>query len=76
MLSLGTALLKITICDSSLIDLIMDLKRMAVVVVLIPPPVPPGEAPMNINIMHTKIEGSRSLPLSIVLKPAVLKVTD
>lgn len=41
-----------------------------------PPAVLPGEPPMNINIPSTKSDAGIRLPVSIVLKPAVLAVTD
>ena len=41
------------------------------VVVLIPPPVDPGEAPMNINIVSTNRPALLSSPSGIVEKPAV-----
>ena len=46
------------------------------VVVFIPPPVEPGEAPININKTVNKTEAELYKPISIVLKPAVLAVTD
>ena len=46
------------------------------VVVFIPPPVEPGEAPININKTVNKTEDELYKPISIVLKPAVLAVTD
>ncbi len=45
------------------------------VVVFMPPPVPPGDAPININTISTKsVIGEKSEILK-VLKPAVLGVT-
>ena len=41
------------------------------VVVLIPPPVDPGEAPMNIKIVSTNRPALLSSPSGIVEKPAV-----
>ena len=46
------------------------------VVVLIPPAVDPGDAPMNIRIMIKKRPLSVSAARSIVLNPAVLALTD
>ena len=46
------------------------------VVVLTPPPVLPGEAPMNISAIITKSAGVVIAPMSMVLKPAVRAVTD
>ena len=46
------------------------------VVVFIPPPVLPGEAPININRERKKsVEGFRA-EILVVLNPAVLAVTD
>ena len=45
-------------------------------VVFMPPPVEPGEAPININTKLINIEAELSLLKSMVLKPAVLVVTD
>ena len=46
------------------------------VVVLIPPPVEPGDAPMNIRMMMKNCVACRSEAISSVLAPAVLGVTD
>ena len=48
----------------------------AKVVVLIPPPVPPGLAPMNIRNKKKSSVGWVNWPMFKVLKPAVLAVTD
>ena len=48
------------------------LKIVKVVVVLIPPPVEPGEAPINISIISTKSPALVNVPRGYVLKPAVL----
>jgi len=45
------------------------------VTVFIPPPVDPGEAPINIKIIIKKSVGVASLPMGKVLNPAVLGVT-
>ncbi len=45
-------------------------------VVLIPPPVEPGEAPMNMRMIMTRIVGLVSWPMSTVLNPAVRGVID
>ena len=45
------------------------------VVVFTPPPVPPGDAPMNISSIVTKSAGTVMAPTSIVLNPAVRGVT-
>ena len=55
---------------------IVDDNKTPKVVVLIPPPVDAGEAPINISIIVTITEPSCIFPMSIVLKPAVLDVTD
>lgn len=55
---------------------VIDLINKAKVVVLIPPPVDPGDAPMNINKqIKYKVVGP-SCDISTELKPAVLAVTD
>ena len=41
------------------------------VVVFIPPPVDPGEAPININIIYVNSVGAVNAPIAIVLNPAV-----
>src|SRR3989337_507984 len=46
------------------------------VVVLIPPPVLPGEAPITIRIISINRESLAMLPTLIVLKPAVLALTE
>ena len=48
----------------------------AALVVLTPPPVEPGEAPMNISASMRRIVALVRDPMSTVLKPAVLGVTD
>ena len=48
----------------------------AKVVVFIPPPVPPGEAPININITIINKVASFNVAILTVLKPAVLVVID
>lgn len=59
---------------------LMELKPPAVtatkVVVFMPPPVPPGDAPMNIRRVRKKTVAGFNLPMFIVLKPAVRAVTD
>ena len=45
------------------------------VVVLMPPPVPPGEAPMNIRTISSANDGVVIAPMLMVLKPAVRGVT-
>ena len=46
------------------------------VVVLMPPPVEPGQAPININMIIKKSVAEENLEISQVLKPAVLEVID
>lgn len=46
------------------------------VTVLIPPAVEPGEPPMNIKIVIIILPAELIFPMSTVLKPAVLDVTD
>jgi len=50
--------------------------RMAKLVVLMPPPVEPGDAPMNMRRRRRRRDGFVRLPISTVLNPAVLGVTD
>ncbi len=49
------------------------MRMIAKVVVFIPPPVPPGDAPMNIRIIMRNMEFSLIWERSKVLKPAVLE---
>jgi len=59
---------------------LMELKPPAVtaakVVVFIPPPVPPGDAPINIRKARKKIVATFKPAILVVLKPAVLAVID
>ena len=48
-----------------------DLMMTKKVVVLIPPPVEPGEAPMKIMMMKMSREGTVMASISTMLKPAV-----
>ena len=50
--------------------------RTTTVVVLIPPAVAPGLPPMNIRIIVTSLLPSVNAPVSVVLNPAVLAVTE
>jgi hypothetical protein len=50
--------------------------RIAALVVFTPPPVDPGEAPINMRIMMSRMLSFWRRPISTVLKPAVLGVTD
>ena len=49
--------------------------RVKNVLVLIPPPVDPGEAPINIRTQRTKSPAVLKLPIGYVEKPAVLAET-
>ncbi|KTE89970.1 hypothetical protein AT727_24880, partial [Desulfitobacterium hafniense] len=51
-------------------------KMTMIVVVLIPPPVEPGDAPINISSMDKTVPPSVNAAVSTVLKPAVLGVID
>jgi len=74
--STGIVLLKTftSSCPFSLFQIIR--MRRAKLVVLIPPPVEPGEAPINIRIIMTRIVALVNWPISTVLKPAVRGTTD
>ena len=50
---------------------IIPQKRTNTVVVLIPPPVEPGEAPINIRTIITRSPAGDKLPISVVENPAV-----
>ena len=50
--------------------------RIAAVVVLMPPAVPPGLPPMNMEIIMMSNVAGRNESKGIELKPAVLRVTD
>jgi hypothetical protein len=51
-------------------------ERRAALVVLTPPPVDPGDAPINIRVMMRRIEAFVRLPISTVLKPHVRGEAD
>jgi hypothetical protein len=53
----------------------MSITRRAALVVFTPPPVEPGEAPMNMRMSIRRSVAFVSAPISTVLKPAVLGVT-
>jgi len=53
-----------------------DITNTEKVLVLIPPPVPPGEAPINIRTIVKNIEDINNEDVGMVLKPAVLGATD
>lgn len=55
---------------------IIFLKKIAAVVVFIPPAVEPGDPPMNIRPIRTKRVAGERLAVGMVLKPAVRLVTD
>ena len=59
-----------------LATLIMLSMAIAKELVLIPPPVEPGEAPIHIKKITIKTVGMLNNEVSTVLKPAVLVVTD
>ncbi len=64
--------------EASLLDITWRMATMMVknVVVLIPPPVDPGEAPMNISKITMHVAGVLSNVMSTELNPAVLADTD
>ncbi len=53
----------------------MESRTTARVVVLIPPPVPPGDAPTNMSSVSRNWVDSERVVRSTVLKPAVLEET-
>ena len=55
---------------------ITEMRITAKAVVLMPPPVEPGEAPINIKMIEESTDAGLRFALSIVLNPAVLVVTD
>ncbi len=55
---------------------ITDIITTANVQVFMPPPVEPGDAPINIRSVSTTTEGTERPPMGRVLNPAVLAVTD
>jgi hypothetical protein len=71
----GRRLLKIIILFCPVIIAITLDHKTPMVVVLTPPPVEPGDAPINISIIIIKIEGVLSNVKLIELNPAVLDVT-
>lgn len=72
---LGMVLLKVSMSSLPLKMLFRERRRIANVEVFIPPPVEPGEAPMNIRkIIIVRVTVERE-DMDIVLKPAVLGVT-
>jgi hypothetical protein len=69
------SLFPITRLCRPLILLYADLKATANVVVFIPPPVDPGEAPIHIRNIIRKMVGYPQSVMSTILKPAVLELT-
>ena len=72
---LPISLLPIISCCRPLILFQTDRNAIANVVVLIPPPVEPGDAPIHIRIIITKTVGYPQSEISVILKPAVLALT-
>lgn len=68
------SLLKTSTRDLPLARLIILSSAMAKVLVLIPPPVDWGEAPIHINIITNNSVGRYNAAVSMVLNPAVLGV--
>ena len=68
--------LKISSLVFPLAKLIIFRTATAMVLVLIPPPVEPGEAPTHIRKRMTRNVGVLSAPVSTVLNPAVREVTE
>ena len=54
---------------------IIEIRITIKAVVFTPPPVDPGEAPMNISMIEVNIDPLLICAISIVLNPAVLVVT-
>ena len=69
--SLGMVRLKTFTSSRPLRRLHMIRKSRLALVVLTPPPVEPGEAPMNIRVIIIRRVSLESIPMSTVLKPAV-----
>jgi len=72
----GTLRLNIEVVTNPFILLFIKARRTTNVVTLIPPAVEPGQAPINIRIITKNNVALVSIPVSVVLKPAVLEVTD
>ena len=72
----GTALRKICIWLFPLSIAAIPSTISAKVTVLTPPPVDPGEAPINIRNIRNNFDLGAKLAMFIVLKPAVRAVTD
>ncbi len=74
--SFSTLLLNITVSSRRLNTEMAEAKRSAAVVVFMPPAVDPGEPPISMRKIMRKIPESENRVRSVVLKPAVLQVTD
>ncbi len=74
--SLGMVLLKMFTSSFPFKRFHIIRKRREALVVLTPPPVEPGEAPINIRIIVKRIVSLARRPISTVLKPAVRGTTD
>src|SRR4030042_5424592 len=75
-ISLGTVRLNILTSRFPFNRFHKSITRRAALVVLTPPPVDPGEAPLNMRTTRRRIVGFASAPISTVLNPAVRGVTD
>jgi len=75
-ISLGTVRLKILTSRPPFKRFHSNMMRMAALVVFTPPPVEPGEAPMNISTRIRRRVAFVKDPISTVLNPAVRGVTD
>lgn len=75
-LEMGIVRLKASTLASDLSVLLIESSKIAKVDVLMPPPVDPGEAPINIRMMITVRVTRERDAISSVLKPAVRGVTD
>ena len=74
--TLGILLLKILTLSCMRNRAFIESKKSRKVVVLIPPPQEPGDAPMNISMMKKSKVELRNELISTVLNPAVRVVTD
>ena len=74
--SFSTLLLNSTVSSCRLNTEMAEAKRSAAVVVFMPPAVDPGEPPISMRKIMRKIPESENRVRSVVLKPAVLQVTD
>ncbi len=76
MISFGMVLRKTFTSSFPFIRFQIIRKRRAALVVFTPPPVDPGEAPINMRMMRIRIVSLAKSPISTVLNPAVRGVTD